>query len=62
MMHPHIQNHADTGIALVGLSFGSAAMTWVADIDVFFRIGSSAIACASGVAALVYYGKRNGWW
>ena len=62
MMHQHLHGSAESGIALVGLSLGSAIMTWMSDVDLAMRILSSVIACASGIAALVYYGKRNGWW
>jgi hypothetical protein len=53
---------AQTALAGFTISAGGAAVSWMDHVEQWFRIGSSVIACVTGLAALVFYGKQNGWW
>lgn len=58
-MMAHLHAHA---IKLLNVSIVSAGIAWMPNIDLYLRMAASLIACVSGLAALVYYGKQNGWW
>lgn len=51
-------------VALVSMTVSGAAasVAWMDTIDRLMRMGSSGVAIATGIAALVFYGKQNGWW
>ena len=44
------------------ISVGAASVSWVPIIDFSMRVISTLVAVATGIAALVYYGRQNGWW
>jgi uncharacterized membrane protein len=54
--------HAQAAFASFTISAGTATVAWLSSVEQILRIASSAVALASGIGALVYYGKQNGWW
>jgi hypothetical protein len=50
--------------AVIGLTLSTtgAAVSLIDTVDRLMRMGSSLVAIATGVAALVFYGRQNGWW
>jgi hypothetical protein len=53
---------AQTALAGFTVSASAATVAWIDHVEQILRMGSSLVAICTGIAALVFYGKQNGWW